>query len=191
VDAGIDLVQVRERDLEAAPLADLVGAMVALARGTNTRIVVNERLDVALICGAAGVHLRADSVPPDVVRRITPPEFLIGRSVHSAAEAAACGGADYLIAGTVWTSPSKTANHATIGLDGLAAIAAAARVPVLAIGGVTAERLAAAAGAGAAGVAGIGLFLASEPAADGCRAGALSAIVRRARRPFDTLKTPS
>ncbi len=64
VDAGIDYLQVRERDLEAAALVDLVQEVVVLARGSSTRVVVNDRLDVALACGAAGVHLRGDSVPP-------------------------------------------------------------------------------------------------------------------------------
>ena len=83
VDAGVDLVQVRERDLEAGALAALVARLLALTRGTKTRLVVNDRLDVALACGADGVHLRGDSMPvpaPAAWRRC---RFLIGRSVHS------------------------------------------------------------------------------------------------------------
>ncbi|HVH25631.1 MAG TPA: thiamine phosphate synthase [Vicinamibacterales bacterium] len=154
----VDLIQVRERDLEAAPLAALVTDLLLVCAGSGTRVVVNDRLDVALACGAQGVHLRHDSVPAGRVRSIVPPGFLIGRSVHSAAEAAQAGPVDYLIAGTVYPTPSKP-TIPTIGLRGLAEIVQAATVPVLAIGGLTADGLDAVAATGAAGVAGIGLFI--------------------------------
>ena len=83
VEAEIDFFQVRERDLEAADLAAAVSAIIAIARGTRTRVLVNDRVDVALACGAAGVHLRADSIAASAVRSIAPPEFVVGRSVHS------------------------------------------------------------------------------------------------------------
>jgi thiamine-phosphate pyrophosphorylase len=159
VEGGVDLIQVRERDLDAASLAALVGDVVALARGTRTRVVVNDRLDVALARGAGGVHLRADSIAASHARRIAPPGFLIGRSVHAVDEVPAAEGCDYLIAGTVFPSRSKDRGAPLLGLDGLHAIARAARVPVLAIGGVTPDRFEEIAAAGAAGVAGIGLFL--------------------------------
>ena len=156
---GVDFIQVRERDLEAGQLAALVEAALSLARGTTSRIVVNDRLDVALACGADGGHLRADSIPTADARRIVPAGFLIGRSVHAPGEASAAEGCDYLIAGTVFPSPSKAAGAAVLGIEGLRAIVRAARAPVLAIGGVTADRFDDVAAAGAAGVAGIGLFL--------------------------------
>ena len=159
VKAGVDLIQVRERDLDAANFAALVGDVVSLARGTRTRVVVNDRLDVALACGAGGVHLRGDSIPALDARRIATPDFLIGRSVHAVDDVPAADGCDYLIAGTVFPSRSKDHGAPLLGLDGLQAIVRAARVPVLAIGGVTAERFDEIAAAGAAGVAGIGLFL--------------------------------
>jgi thiamine-phosphate pyrophosphorylase len=185
VDAGIDYVQVRERDLEAGALADLVQQLVGVAHRSSTRILVNDRVDVALACGAAGVHLRGNSVPALAVRRAAPPSFVVGVSVHSVDEAvAAAPGADYLVAGTVWATPSKPleSQAQVIGVDGLARIAAAVRVPVLAIGGVTLQRLAEAARAGAAGAAAIGLFMAAEPDGTGCRARSLGAIVDTARR---------
>jgi thiamine-phosphate pyrophosphorylase len=121
---------------------DLGREVVILARGSSTRVVVNDRLDVAIACGAAGVHLRADSVRPDAVRRAVPGTFVVGASVHTLAEAvAAAPSVDYIVAGTVWPTESKP-SAATIGLEGLARIAAAVGVPVLAIGGVTLERLA-------------------------------------------------
>ena len=159
VASEIDLIQVRERDLEAADLARLVSEALRLARGSGTRVVVNDRLDVALACGADGVHLRHDSIPADAVRTIAPAGFLVGRSVHGVAQAEEAGPVDYLIAGTVFPSTSKPAPGPMLGLDGLADIVQVAPVPVLAIGGMTRERLDEVAAVGAAGAAGIGLFV--------------------------------
>jgi len=192
IEAGIDVLQIRERDLEAADLARLVSEIVNLARGTRCRVVVNDRLDVALACAAAGVHLRADSISPSAARAIVPRGFLIGRSVHAPEEAGAVAAdVDYLIAGTVWPTESKAAGRdgtAPIGPEGLAAIARAAGVPVLAVGGVTLDRVSRAAASGAAGVAAIGLFMGPppEPGWAGCRAIALEDTVRRVRARFDT-----
>jgi thiamine-phosphate pyrophosphorylase len=180
--AGIDLVQVRERDLEAAALAALVTRAVMLTRGTATRIIVNDRIDVALACGADGVHLRVDSVPTSAARRLARPGFLVGRSVHSIEEAAAAGDADYLIAGTVFPSASKPHVERLLGVDGLRAIVAASRAPVIAIGGVTVDRLGEIAATGAAGVAAISLF---------GDAAALATTADCIRRWFDRVKTPS
>jgi thiamine-phosphate pyrophosphorylase len=159
-EAGIDLIQVRERDLEAAALAALVAGILAATRGARTRIIVNDRLDVALACGAAGVHLRGDSVPVAAARRLASAGFLIGRSVHTVEEVECAAGADYLIAGTVFPTASKSdlPPHAVLGVEGLAAIVRAAHAPVLAIGGITEDRIDQIAGSGAAGFAAIGLF---------------------------------
>jgi thiamine-phosphate diphosphorylase len=191
VDAGVDLVQVRESDLDAGPLAALVSELLTIAKGTPTRIVVNDRIDVALACGAHGVHLRGDSIPVRAARQIAPAGFLIGRSVHRVEEAVAAGDADYLIAGTVFPSASKGAGAPLLGIEGLAAIARAVDRPVLAIGGITDERIDAVASAGAAGIAAIGLFIATGDAqtAGSCRAMPIRGIVDRARSRFDTLKT--
>jgi thiamine-phosphate diphosphorylase len=160
-EAGIDLIQVRERDLEAAALAALVTDVLTVTRGTRTRIVVNDRLDVALACGAGGVHLRGDSVPVSAARRLARAGFLVGRSVHRLDELERAAGADYLIAGTVFPTASKAAGVAQpqlLGIEGLAALARAAPVPVLAIGGITDDRIDEITAAGAAGFAAIGLF---------------------------------
>lgn len=159
IDARIDLIQVRERDLDGAVLASLVADFVALTRGTMTRILVNDRLDVALACDADGVHLRADSIRPADVRRLAPPPFLVSRSVHGAAEAAAVGPVDFVIAGTVFRSASKSADTPLLGLAGLSAVAHATTVPVLAIGGISKARVAEVMRAGAAGIAAIGMFI--------------------------------
>ena len=160
--AGVDLLQIREPDLSAAELSALVrDVRTRLADGgAGARLIVNERVDVALAAEADGVHLKSDSIPTALVRRYVPAGFLVGRSVHSVdeARAAEADGADYLIFGTVFPSGSKPRGHRTAGLDALAGVAQAVRVPVLAIGGISLNTVAAAAEAGAAGVAAIGLF---------------------------------
>ena len=161
VQAGIDLVQVRERDLEARALTALVRRCVEAARGSRTKILVNDRSDVAIAADADGVHLRSDSIPVPAMRSLLGNAAMIGRSVHSAAEAAAArGGVDYLLFGTMFQTSSKAEGHPFATPDALRdACLAAEGVPVLAIGGITAERAAGLARLGAAGVAGIGLFL--------------------------------
>jgi thiamine-phosphate pyrophosphorylase len=179
--AGVHLIQIRERDLEGGALTRLVAAAVDAVGGTSARVIVNDRVDVALAAGAHGVHLRGDSVPGARARDITPSGFLIGRSIRSAAEAAdaeAAGGLDYLVFGTVFPTPSKPTVTAA-GVQGLAAAVAATALPVLAVGGMTSGHLPAVAAAGAAGFAAIGLF------AD-CSADRLQVVVREAALEFDT-----
>jgi len=148
--------------LSAADLYVLAVSVTKLAAGSATRVVVNDRFDVALASGAHGVHLRGDSLGTPAVRASAPGGFLIGRSVHDAAAAKAAVGADYLIAGTVWPTASKPAAHPTIGLEGLSEIVQATSVPVLAIGGVTLERAHLLLKQGAAGLAAISLFAPSD-----------------------------
>lgn len=182
--AGVHLVQVRQPGVEGRPLVELAAAAVAAVRGTRTRVLVNDRLDVALAAGAHGVHLRGESMPAGRVRAVAPPGFLIGRSVHAAEEArtaAADGALDYLIYGTVFATDSKPGARAA-GTGELAAVCAAAPVPVLAIGGISVERLGAVAAAGADGFAAIGLFA-------GVSLNGLHEIVGRAIRAFDTPAT--
>lgn len=158
-EAGIDLVQVREPDLEAAALVQLVRALVAGIRHTSTRLLVNDRLDVAQAAGAAGVHLKERSFPVAAVRAVTQPGFWIGRSVHDPAAAALAGNADYLIGGTVLPTVSKP-SAACLGWDGLSrVVTAAAGRPVLAIGGIDLPSIPLVAASGAAGVAAIGAFI--------------------------------
>ena len=156
-DTRVHLVQVRERDLDARELARLVTRCLTAVRHTRTRIIVNDRVDVALATGAHGVHLRADSVPAARVRALAGPGFLIGRSVHSRDEAAGAGAEDYLLFGTVFETASKPGRTAA-GVEGLRQAAMATTVPVLAVGGMTHARWPAVRDAGAAGFAAIGLF---------------------------------
>jgi thiamine-phosphate pyrophosphorylase len=160
VSAGVDLIQVRERGLETAQLAELVCAVVDVARHGTAKVVVNDRFDVALACGADGVHLGSASFPVEDVRRVAPDRFLIGRSVHNVEEARRhARSVDYLIAGTVFPTVAKPSETRWLGIAGLEAIVREVRTPVLAIGGVSAQRVSEIAATGAAGVAAIGLFL--------------------------------
>jgi thiamine-phosphate diphosphorylase len=182
--AGVTLIQVRERGLEALPLADLVAAIVGATRGSGTAIVVNDRLDVALTSGAHGVHLRGDSIPPQAARAIAPPGFLVGRSVHHVEEAREHASAvDYLIAGTVFPTSSKPSAERLLGVSGLREIAMAVEVPVIAIGGMTLERIGEVAAAGAAGIAGISLFIQ--------RGIPPASVVDTARARFDSIRAAS
>jgi thiamine-phosphate diphosphorylase len=163
--AGVDLIHIRERHLPARDLLSLVIASLQAAADTAARVIVNDRLDIALAAGAHGVHLRGDSCPPPAVRRLTPDKFIVGRSVQSLEEAAAVddeGACDYLVFGTVFASATKPIDHRPAGLDALRAVCERVRVPVLAIGGVTAANAASLRAAGASGLAGIGIF--AEPA---------------------------
>jgi thiamine-phosphate diphosphorylase len=158
--AGIDLIQVREPDLEAGELTGLVRLVLRQVEGTATRVLVNDRVDVALAAGASGVHLKEQSVLPAEVRRIAP-GLLIGCSVHGTASIAARKAADFLIAGTVMPTASKRPVE-YLSVDGLRAIvAAAADQPVLGIGGLDVPSIPLLAASGSAGVAAIGAFIPS------------------------------
>jgi thiamine-phosphate pyrophosphorylase len=162
--AGVDWIQVREKDLEGRPLFDLAAAAVAVVRGSAAKLLINDRLDVAWAARAGGVHLGENSLPIiDVVRakqRSGAENFLVGASCHSleAATRAAREGADYIFFGPVFATPSKTAFGAPQGLARLAEVCRGVAVPVLAIGGVTAENAGSCLEAGAAGIAAIRLF---------------------------------
>ena len=158
--AGVDLVQIREKDLPARELAALVQAAIHDARGTNARIVVNDRLDVALALGAAGVHLGMQSMPPRPVRDCVPRDFLVGVSCHSLHEAlqAEEGGADYLLLGPIFPTLSKLSYGPPLGLATLREVTARVRIPILALGGISVERAKPCVESGAAGIAGISIF---------------------------------
>lgn len=161
VAAGVDLIQVREPDLESRDLLTVARLAVDAARGFECRIVVNDRLDVALAAGADGVHLRASGAPVPRVRACVPPGWLIGRSAHSPAEVAAAATADYIVFGTVFDTASKPGVMGQ-GLTRLAAAVGGVTVPVLAIGGINAGNVAQCAEVGAKGVAAISLLTSHE-----------------------------
>ena len=158
--AGVHLIQIRQPDFDAVPLTRLVADAVRAVEGTAARILVNDRLDVAVAAGAHGLHLRADSFSAARARSAVPPGFLIGRSVHSVDEvdrAEGGAGLDYLICGTIFGTASKP-DVRPAGLGVLSAVCRKVAVPVLAIGGIQETRLPSVAHAGAAGFAAIGFF---------------------------------
>lgn len=159
--AGASLIQVRERQLDDRHLRDFVTEASQAVTAGGGRVIVNDRTDIALAAGAAGVHLKSDGPSAADVRRVVPQGFLIGRSVHGideAREVEEAGGCDYLLFGTVFPSSSKPGDHVIAGIDGLRAVCAAVALPVVAIGGMTAERARRAVAAGADGIAAISLF---------------------------------
>lgn len=160
VSAEVPLFQIREKSLSARVLFELTARAVNLTSGTATRLLVNDRPDIARAAGADGVHLTANSLPLQVVREGYGSEFLIGVSTHSRDEArAAQGGADFLVFGPVFDTESKRIFGEPQGLEKLKAIAdELGDFPVVAIGGITLANVAACLLAGASGVSAIRLF---------------------------------
>ena len=159
--AGCQLIQIREKDLSVRDLREFVSSAKALASPHGAKILVNDRVDVALAVGADGVHLRTNSLPVTEVRKIVSQEnFLIGVSTHSLteAQAAATGNADFIVCGPVYPTPSKSGFGEPLGLQKFAEICRDVRIPVLALGGITIHNFVAPLAVGAAGIAGIGLF---------------------------------
>jgi thiamine-phosphate pyrophosphorylase len=160
----VDWIQIREKDLQGRELLDLVRLAIESTRGTGAKIIVNDRLDIALTAGAAGVHLGEMALPVEAVaewkRTAGRKDFLIGVSCHSieSARAAQSGGADHIFFGPVFATPSKTSFGPPQGIERLREVCEAVRISVLAIGGVNLENAPSCMEAGAAGVAAIRLF---------------------------------
>ena len=151
--AGVEMIQIREKDLPARELLELVCRIRDLAAGTPTRILVNDRLDIALAAEIDGVHLPANGLPPD---RARPLVKVLGVSTHSLPEAmdAERAHSDFIVFGPVFDTPGKTA----VGVKALSEITSRINIPVLAIGGITHENTAEVLAAGATGIAGIRVF---------------------------------
>ena len=161
VAAKVPLFQIREKKLSARALYDLTARATEITRGSDTRLLVNDRADIARAAGAVGVHLTTQSLPAGVVRNIYGPEFLIGVSTHSLEEARAAraDGADFVVFGPIFETESKREFGDPQGLSRLAEVTSDLRgFPVVAIGGITLENARACFEAGASGVAAIRLF---------------------------------
>jgi thiamine-phosphate pyrophosphorylase len=159
--AGIPFIQLREKKLSARALYELTLASVEITRASMTRILVNDRADIARAAKADGVHLTTGSLEAERVRRAFGPDFLVGVSTHTFSEACAArdGGADFAVFGPVFDTPSKRSLGAPLGLDTLReASRQLAPFPLLALGGITLENAPLALRAGASGVAAIRLF---------------------------------
>jgi len=158
VDAEVPLFQIREKSLHARVLFELVARAAEITRGSRTRLLVNDRSDIARAAGADGVHLTTQSLPADVVRKIFGAEFLIGVSTHSLEEArlARAAGADFVVFGPVF---EKRGYSAPQGVDKLAEVTRAlGEFPVVAIGGITLDNVDECFQAGARGIAAIRLL---------------------------------
>ena len=151
--AGVEMIQIREKDLPARELLELVCRIRDLAAGTPTRILVNDRLDIALAAEIDGVHLPANGLPP---ARVRPLVKVLGVSTHNVQEAidAERAHSDFIVFGPIFDTPGKTA----VGVKALSEITSRVKIPVLAIGGITRENTAEALAAGAMGIAGIRVF---------------------------------
>ena len=160
-DRGVTLVQLREKNLTARELYGLASQAASLVRGTRTRLLVNDRADVARAAACDGVHLTAVSLDAATVRRAFGEDFLVGVSTHSSEEARAArdGGADFATFGPVFDTPSKRAYGPPVGPEALGEAARALPgFPLVALGGVSEENVEAVLSAGAAGIAAIRMF---------------------------------
>ncbi|MFN0107311.1 MAG: thiamine phosphate synthase [Blastocatellia bacterium] len=162
--AGCQLIQIREKDLPAQTLLEFTRQAIAIARPLGAKTLVNDRLDVAIAANADGVHLRVTSLPVAEVRWVTErlrlPNFLIGASTHSLAEAEAAerGGADFIVCGPVFDTPSKREFGEPLGLKRFAEVCRVVSIPVLALGGINLSNFRQPLNCGAAGIAAISLF---------------------------------
>ena len=155
MERGVELVQIRERDLTARELAELTRKVLRLPNPHGTKILVNDRADVALACGAHGVHIRDGGAEPGWYRRS---DFLVSAACHRVEDIAELAAADYIVLAPIFEPISKAGNGTVLGLEALREAAGQTTVPILALGGVTRDNEQCCMEAGAAGVAGISYF---------------------------------
>ncbi len=169
LEAGATAVQLRDKEAASGELFEMAGELEPLARRHGALFLLNDRFDLALAVGADGVHLGDDDIPVAAARRVTPRDFVIGRSADTedAARAAETAGADYLGVGSVFGTLTKAeVAGEVIGTDRLGRVARAVTIPVVGIGGVRPANAAQVASAGAAGIAVVSAVMAApDPAA--------------------------
>jgi thiamine-phosphate pyrophosphorylase len=161
---GARAFQLREKDLSPRELYPLALEMRQLTQAYGARLLINDRVDVALAVDADGVHLTTTSLPASIARRVLGPGRLIGVSTHTLAEAQAAAeeGADFLVFGPVFFTPSKAPYGEPVGLDALRAVRVAVRSPILAIGGIKKANLDQVLAAGADGIAVISAIISAD-----------------------------
>ena len=139
---GATLVQLREKRAPALKFYEQAKAALAVAKERGVQLIINDRVDIALAVGAAGVHLGQDDLPPEAARRLMGDDAIIGYSTHSVAQALEAAGfpIDYLAIGPIFATSTKENPDPVVGLDGLRAVrAATGNLPLVAIGGIAAE----------------------------------------------------
>lgn len=164
LDGGVHAVQLREKDLEGGELYHIAAQLRKLTESYHARLLINERLDVALAVDADGVHLGQASFPVATARRLLGSGKLIGVSTHNLAEITAAAGADFIVFGPVYFTPSKAVYGEPRGLDRLREAVEENSAPIFAIGGINVERIPNVLSTGAYGVAVISaISAASDP----------------------------
>lgn len=168
--SGVGAIQLREKDLDGRGLYERARRLVDLCAGGTTRVLVNDRADIARAANADGVHLPDAGIAVESARSVLGPRALIGRSIHGREDMAESPGADYFIFGPIFETPSKQRYGAPQGLERLAEVSRASDVPVVAIGGITVERVRDVLACGACGVAVMGAILSSDDPSGSVRA---------------------
>ncbi|MBX7150323.1 thiamine phosphate synthase [bacterium] len=162
--SGVGCIQIREKDLSPVELYQLCERIRSIAEPYDVKILINDRIDIALSLGLNGVHLTSNSLPADRARMILRKQALIGVSTHSESDVQSASGlgADFVVLGPVAPSPSKPAGHPILSLDEFHSICDHSPIPVYALGGMTLANVKKFIEAGAAGVAGISLLMQPE-----------------------------
>lgn len=162
--SGVRCIQIREKDLSPVELYRLCERVRPIAKQYHVKILINDRIDIALSLNLNGVHLASTSLPPDRARMILGKQALIGVSAHSGSDVISAGehGADFVVLGPVAPSPSKPVGHPIISLDEFRSIANRSSIPVYALGGIALANAGNFMEAGAAGIAGISLLMQPE-----------------------------
>ena len=160
LERGVELIQIREKDLSARELAAFARRVLALPNPHGSLLLLNDRVDVALACGMHGAHLPGNRISPAELRPILPERFVVGVSCHSREELfrAQAEDADYTFIGPVFRPLSKAGSREPLGLEGLRDAAAGLQIPSFALGGITPDTIPLCAQAGVPSVAGISLF---------------------------------
>jgi thiamine-phosphate pyrophosphorylase len=169
--AGAPAVQLRGKTLNGREMVALGRVLRVETAARDALLFLNDRVDVALVVGADGVHVGDDDLPIEAVRAITPPGFLVGRSVDSASEAIAAeqAGADYVGLGPIFATVSKPGLPAPLGTEGIRPVADSVEIPIVAIGGLSPDNAAEAVACGACGVSVIGSILQAQDPGEATR----------------------
>ena len=171
LEAGVRAIQLREKDLPTRPLLSLARELLRLATAQGARIIINDRIDLAMAVGSGAVHLPAHGIAPSVARRLMGQSAIIGISAHSAEESvrAEAAGADFVVLGPIFDTPSKREFGPPIGLPEFERARRHCRLPLFGIGGITPERVRDVRHAGAHGVAVVGSVMAANDVERACK----------------------